>query len=97
MDHVTIAMFEARLDEELRRLSEHLRNGTYRPQAIRRHYIPKPGTQEKRPLGIPTVRDRVVQTALRMVLEPIFERRLRRAQLRLSPRTGMQRRAATSG
>ena len=72
VDHVTIAMFETRLDEELRRLSEHLRNGTYRPQAIRRHYIPKPGTQEKRPLGIPTVRDRVVQTAVRMVIEPIL-------------------------
>jgi len=73
VDHVTITMFETHLDEDLGRLSEHLRNGTYRPQAIRRHYIPKPGTQEKRPLGIPTVRDRVVQTALRMVLEPIFE------------------------
>jgi RNA-directed DNA polymerase len=73
VDHVTIPMFEARLDDELRRLSEDLRNGTYRPQAIRRHYIPKPGSQEKRPLGIPTVRDRVVQTALRMTLEPIFE------------------------
>ena len=57
----------------LKRLSEQLRNGTYHPQQIRRHYIPKPGTQEKRPLGIPTVRDRVVQTAVRMVLEPIFE------------------------
>jgi RNA-directed DNA polymerase len=73
VDHVTIAMFETRLDEELRRLSEQLRNGIYHPQAIRRHYIPKPGTQEKRPLGIPTVRDRVVQTAVRMVIEPIFE------------------------
>jgi RNA-directed DNA polymerase len=73
VDHVTIAMFETHLDEELRRLSEQLRNETYRPQAIRRHYIPKPGSQEKRPLGIPTVRDRVVQTALTMALEPIFE------------------------
>jgi RNA-directed DNA polymerase len=73
VDHVTIAMFETHLDEELRRLSEQLRTDTYRPQAIRRHYIPKPGTKEKRPLGIPTVRDRVVQTALRMVIEPIFE------------------------
>lgn len=74
VDHVTILMFGARLDEELRKLSEDLRSGTYRPQVIRRTYIPKPGSQEKRPLGIPTVRDRVVQTALRMVLEPIFEK-----------------------
>lgn len=48
--------------------------GTYRPQAIKRVWIPKPGTTEKRPLGIPTVRDRVVQAALRNVLEPIFEK-----------------------
>jgi len=73
VDHVTIPMFENHLDEELKRLSDQLRNETYGPQLIRRHYIPKPGTQEKRPLGIPTVRDRVVQTALRMVIEPIFE------------------------
>ena len=58
----------------LRTLSEQLRSGTYRPQAIRRKHIPKPGSRETRPLGIPTVRDRVVQTALRNVLEPIFER-----------------------
>jgi RNA-directed DNA polymerase len=74
VDHVTIASYEEHLDEELRRLSEQLRDGTYRPQAIRRHSIPKPGSREMRPLGIPTVRDRVVQTALRLVLEPIFER-----------------------
>ena len=74
VDHVTVTMFEERLDENLKDLSDALRTGTYRPQAIRRHYIPKPGSQERRPLGIPTVRDRVVQTALRQVLEPIFER-----------------------
>jgi RNA-directed DNA polymerase len=73
VDHVTIAMFQGHLEENLKRLHEQLQDGTYRPQAIRRHYIPKPGSQEKRPLGIPTVRDRVVQTALRMALEPIFE------------------------
>jgi RNA-directed DNA polymerase len=74
VDQVSVKMFEDRLEENLKGLSEALRTGTYRPQAIRRHWIPKPGSQEKRPLGIPTVRDRVVQTALRQVLEPIFER-----------------------
>ena len=74
VDHVTVTMFEDRLDANLKDLDDALRTGTYRPQAIRRHYIPKPGSQERRPLGIPTVRDRVVQTALRQVLEPIFER-----------------------
>jgi RNA-directed DNA polymerase len=73
VDHVTVESFKLHRDENLTKLSEDLRNGTYLPQQIRRHYIPKPGSNEKRPLGIPTVRDRVVQTALRMVLEPIFE------------------------
>ena len=71
VDHVTIERYASDLDANLERLSEALRNGTYRPQAIRRHYIPKLGSQELRPLGIPTIQDRVVQTALRMVLEPI--------------------------
>jgi RNA-directed DNA polymerase len=74
VDHQTIEMFERHLEENLEKLSQSLRDGSYRPQAIRREWIPKPGSQEKRPLGIPTVRDRVVQAALRNVLEPIFER-----------------------
>jgi RNA-directed DNA polymerase len=74
VDRVTIGMFESRLEENLQRLSDSLKEGQYRPQAVRRVWIPKPGSQEKRPLGIPTVRDRVVQNALRNVLEPIFER-----------------------
>jgi RNA-directed DNA polymerase len=74
VDHQSIEMFENRLDENVLYLSKSLQGGTYRPQAIRRVWIPKPGSSEKRPLGIPTVRDRVVQAALRNVLEPIFER-----------------------
>lgn len=74
VDHQTVSQFASRLDKELTRLHEGLRDGTYRPQSIKRVYIPKPGSKEKRPLGIPTVRDRVVQTALRSVLEPIYER-----------------------
>lgn len=74
VDHQSIEMFENRLDENVLHLTKSLQDGTYRPQAIRRVWIPKPGSSEKRPLGIPTIRDRVVQAALRNVLEPIFER-----------------------
>jgi RNA-directed DNA polymerase len=74
VDRVTIRMFEAHLEENLQRLSASLKEGSYRPQGVRRAWIEKTGSREKRPLGIPTVRDRVVQTALRHVLEPIFER-----------------------
>ena len=74
VDHVTVKMYEWRLDANLTELSAQLRTNTYRPQGIRRHWIAKLGSREQRPLGIPTVRDRIVQTALRLVLEPIFER-----------------------
>jgi len=55
-------------------VKEHLKRGTYQPKPVKRVMIPKPGSSEKRPLGIPTVTDRIVQTATRMVMEPIFER-----------------------
>lgn len=74
VDHVTTVAFERRLEINIDRLHRSLQAGTYRPQAIRRTWIPKPGRREQRPLGIPTVCDRVAQTALRNVIEPIFER-----------------------
>lgn len=74
VDHVTVQAFEERLEENVQHLQRQLQTGEYVPQKIKRVYIPKPGSNEKRPLGIPTVRDRVVQGAIRHVLEPIFER-----------------------
>jgi RNA-directed DNA polymerase len=72
-DGQTVAHFERTAEAELARLHEQLRAGTYLPQPVRRAWIDKPGSKEKRLLGIPAVRDRIVQGALRHVLEPIFE------------------------
>lgn len=74
VDNVSIARFEKDADRQIERLSQELQTDRYQPRPVKRVYIPKPGSREKRPLGIPTVRDRVAQTALRMALEPIFER-----------------------
>jgi len=72
VDGQSIERFEARPEEYLAELSESLRTGQYRPMAIRRVEIPK-GDGATRPLGIPAVKDRIVQTAVKLVIEPIFE------------------------
>ena len=73
VDGVTFKAIEAQgLEGWLAELGSALRERTYRPQPVRRVTIPKAGGGE-RPLGIPTIRDRVVQTAAKLVLEPIFE------------------------
>src|SRR5213079_3248523 len=74
VDDQTVKQFDEHAVTELARLSEELRTKRYRRQPARRVWIPKPGTSEKRPLGIPAVRDRTVEAATRNVLEPIFER-----------------------
>lgn len=73
VDGVTFTMIEATgVKGWLSGLAEDLRAKRYKPQPVRRVYLPKPGGGT-RPLGIPTIRDRVVQTAAKLVLEPIFE------------------------
>lgn len=73
VDQQTVGDFAEQQGKELQRLHAQLRGETYRPSPVRRAWIPKPGSTEKRPLGIPTVRDRVVQTALVHVIEPILD------------------------
>ncbi len=73
VDQVSVDKFGKRKQEELNKLATGIKTGSYRPEAIKRVYIPKAGGG-RRPLGIPTVRDRIVQTAIRQVIEPIFEK-----------------------
>lgn len=74
IDHQTAADWSRQLPEAIWELSDKLKAGDYSPSAIKRVHIPKPGTSETRPLGIPTVRDRIVQAAIVNVIEPIFEK-----------------------
>jgi len=75
VDGQSVAKFQAQASKYLDELEREMKDGAYRPQGVRRHWIPKPGSAKMRPLGIPTVKDRIVQTALRNAIEPIFEKR----------------------
>jgi group II intron reverse transcriptase/maturase len=72
IDKVSIQMYAANLDQNLLALMRDLKDGSFQPLPLRRHYIPK-NAKEFRPLGIPAVRDRVGQEVLRRLLQPIFE------------------------
>jgi RNA-directed DNA polymerase len=72
VDGQSIKRFEHRAAAYLQELSQALTSGAYQPQPVKRVEIPK-GPGKKRPLGIPAVKDRIVQTALKIVIEPIFE------------------------
>jgi RNA-directed DNA polymerase len=74
IDKVSVKMFEANLEENLRALMKDLKNGSLQPKPLRRVFIQKsPRKSDLRPLGIPVVRDRVGQEVLRCILNPIFE------------------------
>jgi RNA-directed DNA polymerase len=73
IDGVTVEAYGENLQANLESLVERLKSKKYRPKAVRRAYIPKPGKAELRPLGIPSVEDKLVQMALKILLEPVFE------------------------
>jgi len=75
VDGITVSRFSKDSEKRLLAVKEHLKSGTYQPKAVKRVRIAKAGSQQTRPLGIPTVTDRVVQQAVRLVLEPIYEHR----------------------
>jgi RNA-directed DNA polymerase len=87
VDGQSIERFAAQSERYLRELGESLRDGSYRPSPIKRVEIPK-GDGRTRPLGIPTVKDRIVQTALKMVIEPIFEVQFRPGSYGFRPGRG---------
>lgn len=73
VDGITKGQYEGNLEANIQNLLERLKRKSYRPQPVRRVYIPKPGTDQKRPLGIPAYEDKVVQLAISKILNAIFE------------------------
>src|ERR1051325_7064372 len=84
IDRVSIKMFEANLAENLSALERDLKDGSFRPFPLRRHFLSK-GGGKFRPLGIPAVRDRVAQEVTRRLLQPIFERQFHNASFGFRP------------
>jgi RNA-directed DNA polymerase len=87
VDRISIKRFRSKAQCYLEELERDLRDGTYRPAPVKRVHIPK-GRKKTRPLGIPTVKDRIVQTALKMVLEPIFEKEFLAISYGFRPKRG---------
>jgi len=89
IDGMTVGRIRKRGEDRfLKELQAELRSGAYRPSPARRKLIPKPGKPGQfRPLGIPTVKDRVVQGAIKILLEPIFEAQFWRVSYGFRPRT----------
>jgi RNA-directed DNA polymerase len=88
VDGITIERFDKDSQIRLLAVREQLKRGDYQPKPVKRVWIDKPGSVEKRPLGIPTVVDRVVQAAVRMAIEPIFENRFAKHSYGFRPGRG---------
>jgi RNA-directed DNA polymerase len=90
VDKVTINMFEVHQGRYLEELAHELKAEMYQPKAVKRVYIPK-GQGKMRPLGIPTIKDRIAQQAVKMVLEPIFEKEFLDMSYGFRPKKGALR------
>jgi RNA-directed DNA polymerase len=88
VDGITIKRFAKDSQSRLLAVKEQLKRNAYQPKPVKRVWIDKPGSAGKRPLGIPTVTDRVVQAAVRMVIEPIFENRFAKHSYGFRPGRG---------
>ena len=88
VDGITIGRFAKDSQNRLLAVKEQWKRNAYQPKPVKRVWIEKPGSVEKRPLGIPTVTDRVVQAAVRMVIEPIFESRFAKHSYGFRPGRG---------
>ena len=91
VDGVTAAQYEADLEANLSSLLEGLKSGRYRAPALRRVHLAKPGTSKTRPIGIPTLEDKVLQRAVLMALEPVYEQDFAECSYGFRPGRGAHR------
>lgn len=88
---MTAAYYEADLEANLSEVLERFKSGRYRAPAVRRVHLAKPGTGETRPIGVPTLEDKMLQRAVRMVLEPVYEQEFMECSYGFRPGRGAHR------
>ena len=90
IDGVTVEEYRTNLNDNLEKIIIEIKEWRYKPSPVRRVEIPKPGTNKTRQLGIPTIKDRVVQQAIRLIIEPLFEKDFHNNSYGFRPKRGQQ-------